>query len=137
MNASTSSAMTSLLQEDKQSPARPTGAPTEELLADTQEPQQQSSSIQLNMNHNIRDNMEEETLPPSDVLFDDMQELKFELLEKTITLEAADYSDCPAEYLHPLKDLLNNFSHRFSKSKLDLEITNLYTADLPTKKGKI
>ncbi|MFN9908796.1 MAG: hypothetical protein ACK56F_22155, partial [bacterium] len=32
---------------------------------------------------------------------------------------------------------LNNFSHRFSKSKLDLEITNLYTADLPTKKGKI
>ncbi|MFN9952896.1 MAG: hypothetical protein ACK55I_07335, partial [bacterium] len=81
--------------------------------------------------------MEEETLPPSDILFDDMQELKFELLEKTITLEAADYSDCPAEYLHPLKDLLNNFSHRFSKSKLDLDITNLYTADLPTKKGKI
>ncbi len=89
------------------------------------------------MNHNIRDNMEEETLPPSDILFDDMQELKFELLEKTITLEAADYTDCPAEYLQPLKDLLNNFSHRFSKSKLDLEITNLYTADLPTKKGKI
>ncbi len=34
-----------------------------------------------------------------------MQELKFELLEKTITLEAADYSDCPAEHLQPLKDL--------------------------------
>jgi bifunctional DNase/RNase len=129
--------MTSLLQEDKQTPTPPTEAPTEELLADNQEPQQQPSSIKLNMNHNIRDNMEEETLPPSDILFDDMQELKFELLEKTITLEAADYSDCPAEYLHPLKDLLNNFSHRFSKSKLDLEITNLYTADLPTKKGKI
>ena len=58
--------MTSLLQEDKQTPTPPTEAPTEELLADTQEPQQQSSSIQLNMNHNIRDNMEEETLPPSD-----------------------------------------------------------------------
>ncbi len=80
--------------------------------------------------------MEEETLPPSDILFDDMQELKFELLEKTITLEAADYSDCPTEYLQPVKDLLNNFSHRFSTSKLDLEITDLYTADLPTKKRK-
>jgi hypothetical protein len=33
--------------------------------------------------------MEEETLPPSDILFDDMQELKFELLEKTITLQWA------------------------------------------------
>ncbi|MFN9943612.1 MAG: hypothetical protein ACK56I_29480, partial [bacterium] len=121
MNACTSSAMTSLLQEDKQTPTPHTEAPTEELLPDTQEPQQQPSSIELNMNHNIRDNMEEETLPPSDILSDDMQELKFELLEKTITLEAADYSDFPAEYLQPLKDLLNNFSQRFSKSKLDLE----------------
>ena len=134
VNACTSSAMTSLLQEDKQTPS--TETPSEELSADILEPQQQPSSIKLNMNHNIRDNMEEETLPPSDILFDDMQELKFELLEKTITLEAADYSDCPAEYLQPLKDLLNNFSHRFSKSKLDLEITKLYTADLPTKKEK-
>ncbi len=87
------------------------------------------------MNHNRRDNMDEETLPPSDILFDNMQELKFELLEKTITLEAADYSDCPPEYLPNLKDLLNDYSHRFSKSKLDLEITDLYTADLPTRKG--
>ncbi len=73
--------------EDKQTSASTTETPTEELLTDTQEPQQQSSSIQLNMNHNIRDNMEEETLPPSDTLFDDMQELKFELLEKTITIQ--------------------------------------------------
>ena len=77
--------MTSLLQEDKHTPTLATEGPTEELLSDTQEPQQQPSSIELNMNHNIRDNMEEETLPPSDILFDDMQELKFELLEKTIT----------------------------------------------------
>jgi hypothetical protein len=85
----------------------------------------------------MRDSMDEEILPPSDVLFDDMQELKFELLEKTITLEEADYTDCPFEYLPKLKPLFNDFSHIFSKSKLDLEITNLYTADLPTKKGKI
>ncbi len=65
-----------------------------------------------------------------------MQELKFELLEKTITLEAADYSDCPAEYLQPLKDLLNNFSHRFSKSKLDLEITKLFHSRLTNEKRK-
>ncbi len=58
VNACTSSEMTSLLQEDKQTPT--TETPTEELLSDTQEPQQRPSSIELNMNHNIRDNMEED-----------------------------------------------------------------------------
>jgi hypothetical protein len=93
--------MTSLLQEDKHTP--PTEAPTEELLADIQEPQQKSSSVELNMNHNIRDNMEEETLPPSDILFDDMQELKFELLEKNNYIGSSRLLRLPSRILNTTK----------------------------------
>ena len=64
--------MTSLLQEDEQTPTPATDATTEELLSVREEPQQQPSSIELNMNHNIRDNMEEETLPPSDILWESL-----------------------------------------------------------------
>ena len=134
-NTSESSSMATLFQELKQE--IPQEIHQEEQAPDTTEPYQMPFTAQLNMNHNIRESMNNETLPPSEILFDNMQELKFELLEKTITLEAADYSDCPPEYLPNLKDLLNDYSHRFSKSKLDLEITDLYTADLPTRKGKV
>jgi len=39
------------------------------------------------MNHNLKHDMENETLPPADELFDDMPELKFEALEKKLSLE--------------------------------------------------
>jgi hypothetical protein len=94
-----------------------------------------TNNVQLNMNHNIRHNMENKTLPPADEIFDDMPELKFEALEKKLSLEDADYSDCPPQYQAKLKTLLYEFEHRFSKSKLDLEITDLYNSDLPTKQG--
>jgi hypothetical protein len=95
-NTSESSSMATLFQELKQE--IPQEIHQEEQAPDTTEPYQMPFTAQLNMNHNIRENMDE-TLPPSEILFDNMQELKFELLEKTITLEAADYSDCPPEYL--------------------------------------
>ncbi len=94
------------------------------------------SSIASNFNHNISQDLEDETLPPSEQLFDNTYELKFESLEKQITIEDADYSDCPHEYLKPLKELLNEYDDCFSKSKLDLQTTTLYEAPLPTIPGK-
>ena len=58
--------------------------------------------VHCNLTHNIRHNLEAETLPPSDELFDDMTELKFELLEKQLSVEDADFSDCPLIHLEKL-----------------------------------
>ena len=95
------------------------------------------NSIAYSFNHNISQDLENETLPPSEQLFDNTYELKFESLEKTISLEDADYSDCPAEYLKPLKKMLAEYDDRFSKSKLDLKSTTLYEASLPTIPGRM
>ena len=88
-NTSESSSMATLFQELKQK--TPQEIHQEEQAPDTTEPYQMPFTAQINMNHNNRENMDE-TLPSSEILFDNMQELKFEQLEKTITLEAADYS---------------------------------------------
>jgi predicted aspartyl protease len=90
-----------------------------------------------NVNHNIREYFDDETLPPSDEYFDNHQELDFAILDKTITLESGDYSSCPPEHLPKLMNLLMQFEDRFSKSKLDLETTTLYEAPLPTHPGRI
>jgi len=68
--------------------------------------------------------------------FDDSQEIKFDALDKKLSIEDGDYSECPPEYLRPLKKLMNKFSDRFSSYKLDLEVTDMYTADLDTEPGK-
>ena len=94
-------------------------------------------SIASNYNHNITAEFENETLPPSEQFFDNTYELKFESLEKKISIEDADYSDCPPEHIGPLKAMLKNYDDRFSKSKLDLETTTLYEAALPTLPGRI
>jgi hypothetical protein len=79
----------------------------------------------------------DETLPEATEMFEDSQELKEEVLTKKITLADGDYSQCPPEHLSKLMNLLNDFKDRFSESKLDLEITDMYTADLETLPGKI
>ncbi|MEG1725637.1 MAG: reverse transcriptase domain-containing protein, partial [Anaerovoracaceae bacterium] len=86
--------------------------------------------------HTIKEVFVDEKLPPSEELFDETVELKFEILDKTISLDEADYSDCPPKYYPKLRSLLDDFHDRFSKRKLDIEITDLYTAPLDTFKGK-
>jgi dUTPase len=97
---------------------------------------EENLSIASVYNHNISEDLEDETLPPSEQLFDTTYELKFESLEKKLTLEDADYSDCPTEYLEPLKNMLKEYEDRFSKSKLDLQKTTIYEASLPTIPGR-
>jgi hypothetical protein len=87
--------------------------------------------------HSVKEEYKEETLPESSTFFDDSQELKEEILKKKITLADGDYSECPQEHLPKLQSLLQDFKDRFSESKLDLEITDMYTADLETIPGKI
>ncbi len=82
--------------------------------------------------HSFKQTIKDETLPPSEELFDETVELKFEVLDKLITLDEADYSNCPAEWLKPLRSMLDDYQDRFSKKKLDLDITDLYEADLKT-----
>jgi hypothetical protein len=94
-------------------------------------------SVASNFNHNITQDLEDETLPPSEQLFDNTYELKFESLEKQITLEDADYSECPPAYIKPLKEMLYEYEDCFSKSKLDLQTTTLCEAPLPTIPGRI
>ena len=92
----------------------------------------------VNINsHSVKELYEDETLPNADMIFADFQELKEEILTKKIGLDDGDFSECPANQLSKLKALLVDFADRFSESKLDLEITDLYTADLETIPGKI
>ena len=100
-------------------------------------PPHKEPSAAVLYNHNISDDLEDETLPPSEQFFDENMELKFESLEKTISLEDADYSECPPEFLPQLKNMLSAYEDRFSKSKLDLQTTELYEASLPTLPGRI
>ena len=86
--------------------------------------------------HSFKKEFENETLPPSEESFEESVELKFEVLDKTISLEDGDYSGCPTQWLVPLKNLLRDFHDRFSKKKLDIEVTDLYEADLETFTGR-
>ena len=92
------------------------------------------NSQNIQINHFDHD-MHNETLPDSETLFDEYQELDFALLDKQYTLADGDYSDCPPEHRPALDELLNEFADRFSTSKLDLEITDLYEAELPTERN--
>ena len=57
-------------------------------------------------------------------------------MEKRFTIEDGDFSDCPQKYLKPLKKLLDEFKDRFLTFKLDVEVTDMYTADLETEPVK-
>ncbi len=78
------------------------------------------TSVAVLYNHNISEDLEDETLPPSEQFFDENMELKFESLQKTLSLDDADYSQCPSDHLANLKSMLKQYEDRFSKSKLDL-----------------
>ena len=80
--------------------------------------------------HSFKKEFENETLPPSEESFEESVELKFEVLDKTISLEDGDYSGCPTQWLVPLKSLLRDFHDHFSQKKLDIEVIDLYEADL-------
>jgi RNase H-like domain found in reverse transcriptase/Reverse transcriptase (RNA-dependent DNA polymerase) len=88
------------------------------------------------MTHTLKKIYDNETLLESEEMFGDAEELKFEILDKNISLDAGDFSDCPPAYLHRTKQLVEEFSDRFSKKKLDIEVTDMYEASLETQQGK-
>jgi hypothetical protein len=88
------------------------------------------------MTHTLKKIYDNETLLESEEMFGDAEELKFEILDKNISLDAGDFSDCPPAYLHRTRQLAEEFSDRFSKKKLDIEVTNMYEASLETQQGK-
>ena len=108
----------------------------EKSLLDKKEEMVEFNSIVDVMSHNIKQTIVDETLPPSEELFEDSEELKFEILDKKISLDDADYSDCPKEWYPKIRELVDNYEDRFSKFKLDLEVTDLYEADLDTIPGR-
>ena len=88
------------------------------------------------MSHSVKDVYENETLPNTEEFFDQNQEIKFQALEKKFTIEDRDFKDCRSTHIKQLKSLLNKFKDRFSTFKLDVEVTDMYTADLETEPGK-
>jgi hypothetical protein len=106
------------------------------ISKDTYRKHQFPPDIPIN-SHSIKEENNEETLPESSLFFEDSQELKEEILKKKITLADGDCSECPPEHKPKLMALLEDFKDRFSESKLDLEITDMYTADLETTPGRI
>ena len=79
---------------------------------------------------------ENETLPDSDEFFDENQEIKFDSLEKKYSIEDGDFEFCPPTWTKKLKKLLYEYKDRFSTFKLDVEVTDMYTADLETIPGE-
>jgi len=49
--------------------------------------------------HSIKGTYRNETLPPSEQMFEDTLELKFEVLDKKLSIHDADFSECPAEQM--------------------------------------
>ena len=88
------------------------------------------------MTHSLKEQYEDELMPDREQMFDNTLELKFEVLDKVITLDMGDNSHCPKEWRGRVDVLVKDFEDRFSISKLDLEITDKYTADLETVEGK-
>ncbi|RPH78852.1 MAG: hypothetical protein EHM77_06535, partial [Planctomycetaceae bacterium] len=86
--------------------------------------------------HSVKETYDEETLPEGESFFDENLEVKFEILDKKFTIEDGDYSQCPHNWQSKVRKLVEEFKDRFSTSKLDLEKTDIMTADLPTLKGR-
>jgi hypothetical protein len=86
--------------------------------------------------HSVKQIFNNETLPPSEEMFDDSEELKFQILDKEIPLSSADFSQCPRDYYDRCFAIVEEFSDRFSRWKLDIEVTDKYEAELETKPGR-
>ena len=96
----------------------------------------ESKHTHVHSTYSLKHDMENETLPPAQELFDDALELDFKLLDKQFSIKDGDFSQCPPSHKQQLMNLLEEYSDRFSTSKLDIETTDLYVAELPTKPGK-
>jgi hypothetical protein len=61
------------------------------------------------MTHNLKDVYNDETLLSSEQMFDELEELKFEILDKDISLEAGDYSELirKLEHYHLINSILH------------------------------
>jgi hypothetical protein len=86
--------------------------------------------------HTLKQQYKSETLPSGEELFDNSLELKFEILDKKLTIDDGDFSNCPKEDYPKIRKLLDQFEDRFSKTKLDIEVTDMYEAELETIPGK-
>jgi hypothetical protein len=84
------------------------------------------------LSHTLKQPYKNETLPSGEELFDDSLELKFKILDKKLTIDDGDFSNCPKEDYPKIKKLLDHFEDRFSKTKLDIKVTNMYEAKLET-----
>jgi hypothetical protein len=86
--------------------------------------------------HTIKELYKKETLPAGEELFDDSLKLEFEILYKNLTIDDGDFSNCPKEDYPKIRKLLDKFEDSFSKTKLNIEVTYMYEADLETMPGK-
>ena len=70
----------------------------EEISTNTNrlEEKEMESKIEINR----LENLENESLPPSESAFEEQLELDFKILDKKLSLEDADYSECPVSYTH-------------------------------------
>ena len=50
------------------------------------------------MTYSLKEEYEDEHMPDSEQMFDNTLQLKFEALDKVITLGMGDYSHCPKEW---------------------------------------
>ena len=65
------------------------------------------------MTHSLKEEYEDERMPDSEQMFDDTLELKFEALDKVITLDMGDYSHCPKEWRERVNNVVKDFEDRF------------------------
>ena len=113
-----------------------TGLSTGKNILETEIPDQENLKEIMTMSHSVKNCYDNEKLPDSAQFFDDHHEIKFEALEKRFDIKDADLSECPKDWKKNVKSLLNDFKDRFSEFKLDVEVTDLYCADLETVPGK-
>lgn len=88
------------------------------------------------MTSSIKNIYEKETLPDADLFFYDDQEIKFNSINHTFNIDDGDFSDCPSTWLTKVKLLLHEFHDSYSKTELDVSITDVYIADLITEPSK-
>ena len=91
----------------------------------------------VNITFPIKHDMKYETLPPSQHMFNDSYELDYKMLEEQYSIYDGNFSQCPQIMKEKLLNLLEQFSDRFSVSKLDIEKTDLYESELNTTPSKI
>jgi hypothetical protein len=90
------------------------------------------NEIYLSSSHIIRQDIENETLPESQELFEEHMELQHDLLQKQYSILDGDFTHTPPTYFKQLLTILEDYADRFSTTKLDIETTDIYEAELNT-----